>query len=200
MAKKSEHCKGACSFNRHCRVLANSTHFRSSYLSIFFLKWGHAGDFQFCFYVTCTYIMNVKLIRFVLAQLKKDWFPRTLVYQSLIKAIFIKFFKDKVIKLFLFRKQFMKLLDFFISFIVYVILWIPFIRIGIATTRIRLCFPCHLIFIRVTKFVTDQVTWFLGKSCQNELMRSNNSDVKVSGYNCYELEARANNCENKAPV
>ena len=38
---------------------------------------------------------------------------------------------------------------------------------------------------------------FLGRSCQNELMRSNNFDAKVPVTMCTEVEAQANNCENK---
>ena len=41
---------------------------------------------------------------------------------------------------------------------------------------------------------------FLDRSCQNELMRSNNFDIKVPVKMCTELEAQANNCENKASV
>ena len=41
---------------------------------------------------------------------------------------------------------------------------------------------------------------FLGRSCQNELMRSNNFDVKVPVTMCTKVEAQANNCENKASV
>ena len=39
---------------------------------------------------------------------------------------------------------------------------------------------------------------FLGRSCQNKLMRPNNFDVNVPVTMCTEVEARANNCENKA--
>ena len=39
---------------------------------------------------------------------------------------------------------------------------------------------------------------FLGKSCQNKLMRSNNFEVNVPVTMCIEVEAQANNCENKA--
>ena len=41
---------------------------------------------------------------------------------------------------------------------------------------------------------------FLVRSCQNELMRSNNFVVKVAGKKCSEVEAQANNYENKASV
>ena len=41
---------------------------------------------------------------------------------------------------------------------------------------------------------------FLGRSCQNKLMRSNNFDVNIPVTMCTEVEARANNCENKASL
>ena len=41
---------------------------------------------------------------------------------------------------------------------------------------------------------------YLGRSCQNELMRSNNFYVKVPVTMCTEVEAQPNNCENKASV
>ena len=41
---------------------------------------------------------------------------------------------------------------------------------------------------------------FLVRSCQNELIRSNNIVVKVAGKKCSEVEAQANNYENKASV
>ena len=41
---------------------------------------------------------------------------------------------------------------------------------------------------------------FLGRSCQNQLMRSNNFDVNVPVTMCHEVEAQANNCKNKASV
>ena len=41
---------------------------------------------------------------------------------------------------------------------------------------------------------------FLGRSCQNTLMRSNNFDVNVPVGMCTEEEAQANNCENKASL
>ena len=41
---------------------------------------------------------------------------------------------------------------------------------------------------------------FSGRSCQNELMRSNNFGGKVPVTMCTEVEAQANNCENKASV
>ena len=39
---------------------------------------------------------------------------------------------------------------------------------------------------------------FLGGSYQNKLMRSNNFEVNVPVIMCIEVEAQANNCENKA--
>ena len=42
-----------------------------------------------------------------------------------------------------------------------------------------------------------QFELFLVRSCQNDLMRSNNFDVKVSGSKCTLVKAWANNCENK---
>ena len=41
---------------------------------------------------------------------------------------------------------------------------------------------------------------FLVRSCQNELMRSNNFVVKVAGKKCSEVAAQATNYENKASV
>ena len=41
---------------------------------------------------------------------------------------------------------------------------------------------------------------FLGRSCQNQLMRSNNFDVNVPVTMCHEVEAQANNCKNKASL
>ena len=39
---------------------------------------------------------------------------------------------------------------------------------------------------------------FLGRSCENELMMSINFDFNIPVTMCIEVEAWANNCENKA--
>ena len=46
-----------------------------------------------------------------------------------------------------------------------------------------------------TRIYTSQP--FLGRSCQNKLMRSNNFEVNIPVTMCIEVEARENNCENK---
>ena len=38
------------------------------------------------------------------------------------------------------------------------------------------------------------------RSCQNEITRSNNFDLKVIASWCSEVEAQANNCKNNASV
>ena len=42
--------------------------------------------------------------------------------------------------------------------------------------------------------------WFLGRSCQNEFMQSNNFHLQLHVSNCNEVEAWANNYENKGSL
>ena len=66
--------------------------------------------------------------------------------------------------------------------------------------EIALCFLiiCIIDDLRSSRIKSFQR--FLVRSCQNELMRSNNFVVKVAGKKCSEVEAQANNYENKASV
>ena len=61
----------------------------------------------------------------------------------------------------------------------------------------------HTLLYRLDDLRSSQIKSFqqyLVRSCQNELMRSNNFVVKVAGKKCSEVEAQANNYENKASV
>ena len=57
------------------------------------------------------------------------------------------------------------------------------------------------ISVRGIGFITDLAGYdILCRSCLNELMRSNNFDVKVPLIMCTEVKAQANNCEAKASL
>ena len=60
----------------------------------------------------------------------------------------------------------------------------------------EVCEVCEVDHAHPTRIYPSQP--FLGRSYQNKLMRSNNFEVNVPVIMCIEVEARANNCENKA--
>ena len=66
---------------------------------------------------------------------------------------------------------------------------------------IAVMMACSISTIGYSTFLRIELgKWFLGRSRQNEFMQSNNFHLQLYVSNCNEVEAWANNCENKASL